>query len=154
MFSTYKDLDSVILFVSEDNQGSCLECGRTFLKRDDVTSDKCFDCSRSPSTRKFPSSRRHLSDFSISKLINDENTVSMTTKSPPKPSDIYDHRMFPFYNPMMLMTPPSSRYLGHDYIPLGYMPVFGSMALPEARFAPSVGGLVPRLSSGLSLADT
>ncbi|XP_053400413.1 zinc finger protein 708-like [Mercenaria mercenaria] len=152
-FALYCNLKTHLKTHEDDNQGSCMECGRTFLKKDDATSDKCSDCRRSASPKKSPSNRKQLSDFSISKLTNDENTVSTTTKSPPKPTDIYDPRLFSFYNPMMLMTPPSSRYLSQEHIPVGYLPVFGGMSVPEARYAQSLSGLVPRFNPALPIPE-
>ncbi|KAL4229844.1 hypothetical protein ACF0H5_010236 [Mactra antiquata] len=151
-FALYCNLKTHMKTHEEDNQGSCVNCGRTFLKKDDFTLNKCTDCRRSPSPCKSPP-RRHLSDFSISKLTNDENTVSTTTKSPPKTSEVYDPRLFPFYNPMMFMTPPSTQFIGHEHLPVGYLPVFGGMSLPEARYMSPLSGLVPRYNPSMSLAE-
>lgn len=150
---SWTELIFFIYFFSDDSQGSCVECGRTFLKKDDFTSDKCSDCRRSPSPQKSPSSKKQLSDFSISKLTNDENTVSTTTKSPPKVSDIYDPRVFSYYNPMMLTPPTATRYLGHEHIPVGYLPVFGGMSVPDVRYAHSLSGLVPRFNSSFPIPE-
>lgn len=137
-------------------------CGRTFLKKGEATSDRCADCMRTPSP-KSPSTKRHLSDFSISKLTNSDNKTSSLTaptfSSPNRSTSVkeeYDSKMLAFYNPFMFMSPqaPRSPFFGSQHIPIGYLPVYGGVGSPEGYAQSTTGSLFQRYVPGMSLTDS
>ena len=131
-----------VLSSIDDNQGSCISCGRTYLKKYDVTSDKCVDCLRSNSPASSPKQTRTVSDFSISKLTNNDDAHEKT--SPVSHSSLYDPRYIPnMYNSMMLMAHPASQCVAPQPFSFGLVPVFGRFGSPEMRSLPYSTGIVP-----------
>lgn len=141
--------------IAEDDQGSCIDCGRTYLKKDDVTSSQCSDCLRNSSPASSPGSRRHLSDFSISKLTQSDCSGKSYRNSHVKQNEIYDSRLNMFnsvYSPVHFANSQGGHYYSsQDRFPFGYIPVYSGLS-PEAQSS-QVGRLVPGYSQGLSLAD-
>ncbi|WAR00442.1 ZN239-like protein [Mya arenaria] len=142
-FALYCNLKTHMKTHEDDTQGSCISCGRTFLKKEDSSSDMCSDCTRSLSPETTPPPKRHLSDFSISALTNKD---SKSSTDRPNPKDFFDPRIYPAYNPAMMMAPPSARLFSHDHIPIGYLPVFGNFASADSNMLPSAASaaLFPR----------
>ena len=141
---------------SEDDQGRCLDCGRTYLKKEDVTSSKCSDCLRNSSSSNASGARRHLSDFSISKLTNSDDREKDFKRSKTIHSEMYDSKLSvfnPAYSPVQFGHSPGGHYYSsQDRIPFGYIPVYPSLS-PEGHSS-QISRMVPSYSQGLHLADT
>ncbi|XP_052281231.1 zinc finger protein 558-like [Dreissena polymorpha] len=150
-FALYCNLKTHLKTHEDDTQGSCTSCGRTFLKKNDATSDKCCDCVRASSPEAAsPPPKRHLSDFSISKLTN----IDDKTPETPSLASAFDTRIYSsLYHPAMFLTPPTTRYLAPEHMPIGYLPVFGNMGSTENHLLAQTSGLLQRFPPSLSYAE-
>ena len=146
----------MFFFVSEDDQGSCIECGRTYLKKDDVSSSLCSDCIRSSSPNATSETKRHLSDFSISKLTNSDESNKKYRDTPLKQKEMFDSRLSMYnsmYSPVHFTNSTGGNcFSSQDRFPFGYIPVYSGL-LPEGHSS-QVGRLVPSYSQGLPLAES
>lgn len=147
---------SCFLRFLDDDQGSCISCGRTYLKKDDVTSSKCSDCIRNSSPSSTSGVKRHLSDFSISKLTNSDDSNKDYKRMKVQHSEVYDPRFSmysPAYSPVHYGGATGGHYFSsQERFPLGYIPVYSSLS-PEANSS-QVGRMVPSFSQGLHLAES
>ena len=140
---------------SEDDQGRCSDCGRTYLKKDDVTSSKCSDCIRNSSSNNASGARRHLSDFSISKLTNSDDTEKDLKRPHARHSEMFDSKFSvfnPAYSPVQFGHSTGHYYSSQDRIPFGYIPVYPSLS-PEGHSS-QISRMVPSYSQGLHHADS